>query len=56
MGNSGVRKLLSPLDYVETKHNSCGEIDVLTLDKQLVKLPVSHYRNIVFLHYRSLLP
>jgi glutathione peroxidase len=47
MGNTGFRKIFSPLDVVETKFNSVHEINVLTLDKKEVSL--SQYKDKVCL-------
>lgn len=54
MGNTGLRKLISPLDYVETKYACYSDIDLLTLDKQIVR--IQPYKQAIFLHFRTSLP
>jgi hypothetical protein len=38
MGNTGLRKLVFPYDYVENKYKSIFDINVIDLDKNEVDL------------------
>jgi len=38
MGNTGLRKLILPLDYVENKYSSLFELKVMDLDKNEINL------------------
>lgn len=52
MGNFGPKKLLAPYDNVETKYGSIEEIDLMTVDKTLRRIPNSTGTS-VFVHYRE---
>ena len=44
------------MDLVETKYSNHSEIDLLTLDKQVVRVPSGPHKNVLFLHYRRTVP
>lgn len=54
MGNTGLRKLLNPLDMVETKYKDISEIPIMTLDKTITTIPQANQTIIV--HYRNSVP